>query len=105
MENTNNNSETPNSPQELFAMQKKCSCDTEDPLAFANFLDQVVLPEEDPSPFQTVKAMEMMLSRLVSYHFDVLENDELTPWQRKIWKDDYKVLSKALKCLRLINPD
>ncbi len=101
----NNNPEVPNSPQELFAMQKKCSCDTEDPLAFANFLDQAVLPEEDPSPYQTVKAIEMMLYRLVSYHFNTLEEDELTPFQRKIWKEDYKVLNKALKYMRLVNPD
>jgi hypothetical protein len=41
----------------------------------------------------------------VSYHFDTLKEEELTPWQKKIWKDDYKVLVKALKCVRLVNPD
>lgn len=102
----NNTPEVPNSPQELFAMQRKCSCEQDDPQAFADFLSEVVLPEEDPSPYQTVKAIEMLLYRLRNYHFDVIqEDDSLTKFQRKIWKDDYSRLEKALKHIRLINPD
>ncbi len=87
-------------------MQKQSCCETEDSNAFAELLSEVILPEEDPSPYQTVKAVEMLLSRLVSYHFDVLHGDaELTVWQRKLWKDDLKCLEKALKNVRLVNPD
>ncbi len=102
----NNTSPTPNSPQELFAMQKQSCCESQDVHAFADLLSDVIMPEEDPSPYQTVKAIEMMLSRLANYHFNVLQEDEdLTPWQRKIWKDDYKNLEKALKFVRLVNLD
>ena len=101
----NNVPEVPNSPTELLAMQNQRSGDKEDPWAFATFLAEAVIPNEDPSPYQTVKAMEMMLTRLVNYHFDTLQEDDLTPWQRKVWKEDYKMLAKALKCVRLVNPD
>ena len=98
---------TPNSPQELFAMQQKSCCDCEDPNAFAEYLSEVTIPEQDPGPYQTVKAIEMMLTRLRNYHFDVLhdEDNDLTAFQRKIWSEDYKHLDKALKHIRLVNPD
>ena len=102
----NNTPQVPNSPQELFALQSKCSHDQDDSLAFADFLSEVVLPEEDPTMYQSVKAIEMMLYRLRNVHFDVLhEDDSLNDFQRKIWKDDYQHLEKALKHIRLINPD
>ena len=102
----NNVPEVPNSPQELFAMQRKCSCEKDDPQAFAEYLSEVALPEEDPSPYQTVKAIEMMLYRLRNYHFDVLHEDEsLTAFQKKLWEDDYQHLEKALKHIRLVSPD
>jgi hypothetical protein len=103
----NNINETPNSPQELFSMQQKCSCDIDDPNAFADYITEVVLPEQDPTPYQTVKSIEIMLTKLRNYHFDVIndENSDLTKFQQKLWSEDYKHLDKALKHIRLINQD
>ena len=102
----NENLRIPNTPQELFAMQQNTSNVDEDQ-SFADYLVKTVLPEQDPSPYQTVLAVEMLLSRLRNYHFDVLHDgdSDLTAWQQKIWKDDLKHLEKALNHVRLINPD
>jgi hypothetical protein len=103
----NNINETPNSPQELFSMQQKCCCNEEDPNALAEYISDVVLPEQDPTPYQTVKAIEYMVTRLRNYHFDILhdKDEDLTEFQQKLWSEDYKHLDKALKHIRLINSD
>lgn len=65
-----------------------------------------MLEENGSSPYQIVKAVEFLLEKLVCLHFNTLEmNDELTPWQRDIWKDDLKCLKKALSNVRQVNPD
>ena len=102
----NNTPEVPNSPKELFELQRSCSQDKENSSGFANFLEEIIIPEEDPSVYQTVKAIEMMLTKLIHYHFDVLEEDDsLNKFQRKIWREDYNHLEKALKHVRLMHPD
>ena len=100
---------TPNTPSELLAMQlsnKQDSTETDCDL-FADFLDEEVLPEFDPSPYQTVKAVEMLLRRLYSYHFNMLRDDdvEMGDWVKHLWEEDCNRLKVALDAVRLINPD
>lgn len=106
------NNTTPNTPAELFAMQApnkeaECNHDSEDCDAFADFLLEEVMPEFDPSPYQTVKAIERLLFRLKSYHFDTLHDEEveMPAWNRLMWEEDFKRLSTALDAVRLIHPD
>ena len=108
MENTN----TPNTPAELFAMQlpaeePKCNHGEEDCNSFADFLMEDLIPDLEPTPYQTVKAIERMLGRLKAYHFEILHDGEgnMDEWVRTMWQEDYERLSKALDCVRLINPD
>lgn len=107
MEN-NNTPSVPNSPAELFAMQAANVAPTEcpDSEAFAELLAETVLPGFEPSPYQTVRGIVMLLERLEHFHFDTLqESDEMDPWQREIWERDYKRISTALEQLRLVYPD
>lgn len=106
------NNTTPNTPAELFAMQAankevNSAKDGNDYNAFADFLVEEILPDLEPTPYQTVKAIEKLLFRLKAYHFDVLNDDEseLDSWNRCLWQEDYDRLSKALDAIRLINPD
>lgn len=100
-------SETPNSPKELFDMQRRPSCETDDPEDFWAYIETTALVDMDPSPYQVIKAIEHLLRRLEGYHFDALNGEDLdlTEYQRKIWREDYKHLGKALKHIRLMHPD
>ena len=107
MEN-NNTPSVPNSPSELFAIQAAnvapAECPEEE--AFAVFLDETILPGFDPSPYQTVRGVVMMVERLERFHFNTLQDSEgMDPWQKEIWQRDYTRLSAALEQLRLIYPD
>ena len=107
MEN-NENVIVPNSPEELFAMQDKVDDDNLEVVDSNEFKGIVedMFEETQPSPYQAVKAVEFLLEKLVCLHFNQLEmNDELTPWQRNMWKDDLKCLKKALNNVRQVNPD
>ena len=107
MEN-NNTPSVPNSPSELFAIQAANVAPTECPEeeAFAAFLEETVLPEFDPSPYQTVLGVIMLVERLERFHFNVLQDsDNMDPWQKEMWQRDYSRLSAALDQLRLIYPN
>jgi hypothetical protein len=104
--------ETPNSPAELLAMQAKaesvdCVDSDEDINAFADFIVDELLPDLEPTPYQTVKAIERLLGRLKSYHFEMLHDEdvEMDAWCRMMWEDDFKRLSTALDAVKLVNPD
>lgn len=102
------NNTTPNSPAELLAMQAaNREADTDDCNAFADFICDEILPDLEPSPYQTVKAVEKLLARLKVYHFDMLHDEEIEmePWVKNMWQEDYQRLSAALDAIRLINPD
>lgn len=99
--------ETPNSPAELFAMQAVPEVDTNDCDAFADYLVDEILPDLEPSPYQTVKAVERLLGRLKAYHFEMLHDEEIEmdAWVKLMWEEDFKRLSAALDAVRLVNPD
>jgi hypothetical protein len=75
--------------------------------AFADFIVDEVLPEFEPSPYQTVKAVERLLGRLKAYHHDMLHDEdvEMDAWCRTLWQEDYQRLSTALDAVRLVNPE
>jgi hypothetical protein len=102
-------SNTPNTPAELLAMQvaAKSTVDGEGPEDFAIYMAEEILPDLDPSPYQTVKAVEMLLRRLYVYHFEMLHDDEveMDAWTRNMWDEDCGRLKTALDAVRLINPD
>ena len=87
-------------------MQKGSDPLLEDPMAFWNLVSDMV-DEDQPSPYQTVKAVEKLLDRLHRYHFEVIEDfdEESDTWCKRLWKEDFKALGKALKNVRLIHPD
>jgi hypothetical protein len=104
--------ETPNSPAELLAMQAgaesvDCAESSEDCNAFADFIVDELLPDLEPTPYQTVKAIERLLGRLKAYHFEMLHDEEIEmdAWVKNMWQEDYQRLSTALDAIRLVNPD
>lgn len=99
--------ETPNTPSELFALQVASKVDADDSQAFADYVCDELIPDLEPTPYQTVKAIERMLGKLKAYHFEVLhdEDNEMDAWCRNMWEEDFKRLSTALDAVRLINPD
>ena len=104
--------ETPNSPAELLAMQAKaesddCAESSEDCNAFADFIVDELLPDLEPTPYQTVKAIERLLGKLKAYHFEMLHDEEIEmdAWCRTLWQEDYQRLSTALDAVKLVNPD
>ena len=84
-----------------------CVDSSEDCNAFADFIVDELLPDLEPTPYQTVKAIERLLGRLKSYHHEMLNDDEIEmdAWCRLMWEEDFKRLSVALDAVRLINPD
>ena len=95
---------TPNSPQELFDIQKGVEPDRSSLPSLVEAVDEFI-GEFDPDPLDVVPVAVLILERLERFHFDVLhsgEGDDLTPWQRKTWEEDLRNLTKALKFVRLV---
>ena len=97
---------TPNSPLELIALnESSAEFDTENPNALAELLSEIQ-DQYEPSPLQGLKAVEQLLKQLYMYHFNTVENAEemeLTEYQLQLWKDDTKLLKKALLAVRQVN--
>ena len=101
--NKENNIVVPDSPSELWKewsnyQQSKCS--------FARRIEDTLFDDETgegPELEDIVELTERLLVRLRNVHFDTLQDDELPPVQRKLWKDDLKHLDKALKNVRAMN--
>ena len=95
----------PNSPLELIALNEGAKFDIENPNALAELLSKIQ-DRHEPSPLQGLKAAEQLLEQLYMYHFNTVENAEemeLTAYQLQLWKDDTKLLKKALLALRQVN--
>ncbi len=84
-----------------------CAESSEDCNAFADFIVDELLPDLEPTPYQTVKAIERLLGRLKAYHFEMLHDEEIEmdAWVKNMWQEDYQRLSTALDAIRLVNPD
>ena len=109
MENTTPETpEVPNTVQDLLNLQKgrserDHSYDPDEFLDAVNFLMEDTLP----SPEQTLRAAKMLVQRLAFFHFETVEDDggEMSKFQRKLWKRDFKHLEKALEHLTLVRED
>jgi hypothetical protein len=103
---SNNSQPTvPNSPDELFAMQKSAAVelDREDLGALARYIRGEIFPEVNPSYAQILVFTKTLLDDLESYHFDMVEADDFeSAQQRAIWKRDLKNITKALMALRKV---
>lgn len=95
----------PNSPLELIALNEGSKFDIENPNALAELISEIQ-DEHEPSPLQGLRAAQQLIEQLYQYHFNTVENaDEmgLTSYQLQLWKDDTKLLKKALLALRQVN--
>jgi hypothetical protein len=105
MENqTPDTPEVPNTVQDLLDLQKQAGepeCNW-DPDEFMNFIEES-LDDLEPSPTQALRAAKMLVKKLMHFHFDFVENEpQLSKYQRRVWKKDFKNLEKALESLTLV---
>jgi hypothetical protein len=96
----------PSSPAELFKLNEAREL-AEHPSAFAEAVSE--LQEElEPTPVQGLVTAIQLVSQLKHYHFTTLEAAdelELSSYQRELWEQDYKSLTKALNLLRQVSQD
>jgi hypothetical protein len=98
-------SQTPSTPSELFAMQTggvREEINAESLSALDDYIRGEIFHEINPSMDQVLYLAKQLLTDLESYHFNALEDGELTERQRKIWKRDRKSITKALMALRQV---
>jgi len=98
-------SNTPNTPAELLAMQKAPEFDTEAPTAFADYISEVAARDFEPTMFQALKAAERLLRPVKQWHLDTIieSGDEMHPEQLKMWQRDLKKLRKICDLLATID--
>ena len=97
--------ETPNTPAELFALNEEPKFDVEDPNALVKLIDELH-DEYEPNPLQGLRAAQDLIDKLYHYHFHMVENAEendFTPFQLQMWKDDTALLKQVVMLLRQIN--
>jgi len=95
----------PSSPAELFAMQQggiREEIGAESSSALDHYVRGELFEQINPSMDQVLYLAKQLLTDLESYHFNALEDGELTERQRKIWKRDRKSITKALMALRQV---
>ena len=101
----NNEISVPSSPSELFAMQRggiKGEIGEESVCALRDYLEDEILPELNPNMSQLLVAVKAMVERLENFHFETLDNADLTPGQHRIWERDAKNITRALMALRQV---
>lgn len=93
---------TPNSPQELFDLQRGARYE----LPLVEAVNELI-SDFDPDPLEVVPVAILILERLERFHFEVLQDPDngLTEWQKKTWSEDLRHLTKALKFTRLVRMD
>jgi hypothetical protein len=99
-------SNIPSSPAELLAMQQggvKGDIGVEGVNALDDYIRGELFPEINPDMNQVLQLTKRLLEDLEFYHFNALEEGDLTPQQRKIWKRDAKSVTKALLALRQVS--
>jgi hypothetical protein len=100
-----NNNNIPSSPSELLAMQEggiKEEINREDLNALDELIRGQIFHDVNPHMGQVLVLAKRLLEDLESYHWDALENPDLTDQQRRIWKRDSINIEKALMALRLV---
>jgi hypothetical protein len=96
----------PSSPAELLAMQTggvREEINNENINALDDYIRGEIFPEINPNMSQVLYLAKQLLTDLETYHFDVLEDGDITERQRKIWKRDRKSITRALMALRCVD--
>ena len=102
MENNNN---IPSTPAELLAMQQgniKEEINREDINALDHFVRCELFSDLNPHMGQVLVLVKHLLEDLEEYHFNTIDNGELSPIQQRIWERDAKNVTKALMALRKV---
>lgn len=97
------NYSTPDCPAQLLRINE-IHRELESPTAFAELV-QDCADDFEPTPVQGLNAAIAIVSQLAKYHFDVLNGDDLDPWQQELWSTDYQLLKKAVGMLRQVSQD
>jgi hypothetical protein len=101
----NNETNVPNSLDELLAMQTgnvKEEINREDIGALSSYVRNEIFPEANPTMAQVLVLAKALLEDLETYHWERLEDGDLSEIQRKIWKRDGKNITKALMAIRQV---
>jgi hypothetical protein len=99
--NNSNNSNVPNTPEELLALNKNRSAEPTSDGCFLRAMEDA-LEECNPEMNEVVNAAENLLMRMIKWHFDAISSGELPEFSQTIWEDDMKSLKKALRNLRAV---
>ena len=101
-ETTMENINTPSTPAELLAMQAQPEIDSESPMGFADYIQEVASLNFEPTVLQAVKAAERLIAGAEQYHLQTLMTVEMHPQLQKMWQRDLKKLRKARELLMTI---
>ncbi len=95
----------PSSPAELLAMQQggiKEEIHIDGIGALDDYIRGEIFPQLNPSMDQVLVLAKKLLEDLEAYHFDTLDEADLTNGQRRIWERDAKNITKSLMALRQV---
>ena len=96
----------PSSPAELLAMQTggvREEIGAESLSALDDYIRGEIFPEISPNMSQVLFLAKKLLQDLEDYHFNTLDEGDLFPAQRRIWKRDAKKITEALMALRCVD--
>lgn len=94
---------TPDCPAQLLKLNE-IHRELESPQAFAELVADCQ-EDFDPTPTQGLNAAILIVSQLQKFHFDVMNDPELDPWQAHLWEADFKHLTDAINALRQVTQD
>ena len=95
----------PSSPAELLAMQQggiKEEINREDVNALDELIRGKIFTEINPDMNQVLVLTKRLLEDIETYHFDTIDDGDLNPRQKHIWKRDAKKVTEALMALRQV---
>jgi len=95
----------PSSPAELLAMQQggiKEEINREDVNALDELIRGEIFTEINPDMNQVLVLTKRLLEDIETCHFDTIDDGDLNPRQKRIWKRDAKKVTEALMALRQV---
>jgi hypothetical protein len=101
MNSNNSNSNVPNTPEELLALNKNRNAEPTETCGFLGVLEEA-LEECNPAMDEVINAAENLLMKLARWHYDVINSGELPEYSETIWADDLNYIKKALRNLRAV---
>jgi hypothetical protein len=99
--NDNSNSNVPNTPEELLALNKNRSAEPTETCCFLRALEEA-LEKYNPEMDEVINAAENLLMKLARWHYDTINSGELPDYSETIWADDLNSIKKALRHLRAV---